>query len=318
MALQMNKPFLQELNDPLFSAKDVRLFVKRDDLIHLYVSGNKWRKLKYNLEAFLNSGMEYLITVGGAYSNHVIATAAAGQAFGIKTIGIIRGDELDGNSNDALRFAKDCGMELIFVSREEYKCLHTEAGIMAFINKEKSKTKNPEYNGSKMADKGLFVLPEGGFNELAVKGCEEIVEDIDIPFDYICCACGTGATQSGIIRKLKPGQQAIGFAVLHGETFLEKEVSHYAGKNDNWSINFDYHFGGYAKTTIELNEFCGFFFERHDIIVEPIYTGKMFFGIYDLAKKGFFREGSTIIAVHTGGTAFLSEGHAGSDGRQNR
>ena len=150
----------------------------------------------------------------------------------------------------------------------------------------------------------LYLLPEGGFNEPAVKGCEEIPDEISVPFDYICCACGTGATLSGIIRKLKPTQKAIGFSVLHGETFLEKEVSNYTGAKSNWSITFDYHFGGYAKTTDELNNFCKLFYEKNEVLTEPVYTGKLFFGLYDLTKKDFFKRGSTIVAVHTGGTAF--------------
>ncbi len=305
--LQLNKSFLQEVTDSLLSDKEVRLFVKRDDLIHPYVSGNKWRKLKYNIEAFLQSGKESILTFGGAYSNHIIATSAAGKEFGIKTIGIIRGEELTGNSNAVLRFAKECGMELIFISRDEYKKLHTPGGIESFAN---SKLQTPNSKP--------YILPEGGFNELAVKGCEEIVDEINMPFDYICCACGTGATLSGIARKLKSNQSrnerdpsfgahAIGFSVLQGENFLEKQVSEFAGNNNNWTVNFDYQFGGYAKATDQLKEFCNGFSERNDILIEPVYTGKMFYGIYDLLKNDFFKPGSTIIAVHAGGTTFTAQ-----------
>ena len=135
MTLQLNRNILQEVNDSSLSEKSVRLFVKRDDLIHPYVSGNKWRKLKYNIEEFYRSGKEYILTIGGAYSNHIVATAAAGKEYGIKTIGIIRGEELDNHSNPVLSFAKECGMELVFISREEYKNLHDTEGIAAFISK---------------------------------------------------------------------------------------------------------------------------------------------------------------------------------------
>jgi 1-aminocyclopropane-1-carboxylate deaminase len=291
--LQLNKSFLQEVTDPLLNEKEVKLFVKRDDLIHPYVSGNKWRKLKYNIEAFLQSGKEYILTFGGAFSNHIVATAAAGREYGIKTIGVIRGEELKNDSNAVLRFAKECGMELLFISREKYKTLHYSEGIESFINS-KLKTSNSK----------LYILPEGGLNELAVKGCEEIVDEIEIPFNYICCACGTGATLSGMIRKLKPNQQAIGFSVLRGEDFLEKEIRKFTGDNTNWSVKFDYHFGGYAKANKQLNAFCKEFSEKNNVLIEPVYTGKMFFGIYDLLKKDFFKQGSAIVAVHTGGMAF--------------
>lgn len=295
MALEFKQPFLQEINDPLLSEKGVRLFVKRDDVIHPYVSGNKWRKLKYNIDAAMESGYESILTLGGAFSNHIVATAAAGKEFGIKTIGIIRGEELNENSNPVLRFAKVCGMELLFISRDEYKTLHNAEKIESFVNS-KLQTLNPK----------PYLIPEGGFNELAVIGCEEIVDEINIPFDYICCACGTGATLSGIARKIKPEQQAIGFAVLHGQSFLVKQVSEFVENKTNWSINFDYHFGGYAKTTESLKTFCKDFSEKNDMLIEPIYTGKMFYGIYDLLKKDFFKKECIIIAVHTGGTAFIS------------
>lgn len=289
MTLELKASFLQEVNVPLLAEKGIRLLVKRDDLIHPYVSGNKWRKLKHNIKAFHESGSDVLVTMGGAYSNHIIATAAAGKAYGIKTIGLIRGEELTDDANAALRFAKKCCMELRFIPREAYRSLRSSQDVMSYLSNRK-----------------LFFLPEGGFNELAVKGCEEIVDEITVPFDYICCACGTGATLSGIIRKLQPQQKAIGFAVLHGEGFLEKEISVYAGGlSPQWSVNFDYHFGGYAKSTKELDDFCTAFSDQQQILIEPVYTGKLFFGIYDLIKKDFFKPGSTVVAVHTGGTAFI-------------
>ncbi len=288
MTLVLNKPILQPLNDALFKEKKLNVFVLRDDLIHPFISGNKWRKLKYNIEEFQKTGKECLITFGGAYSNHIVATACAGKEFGIKTIGIIRGEELNEKTNPALLFASESGMKLVFVSREEYKSLRQQDLPVQSIIPE-LRTKNFE------------LLQEGGSNSLAVKGCEEIIRDIPVDFDYICCACGTGTTLAGIINGLKKNQQAIGVAVLKGAEFLADEVKKYPGEKNNFNLIYDYHFGGYAKSTKELDTFCKSFIEQTLIPIEPVYTGKLFFGIYDLIKKGFFPEDKTIVLVHTGG-----------------
>ncbi len=282
-----NKPVLQPLTDPLFKEKNLNVFVLRDDLIHPYISGNKWRKLKYNIEEFRKEGKEYLVTFGGAYSNHITATAAAGKELGIKTIGVIRGEEHGVNTNPVLRFAHACGMKLIFISREKYRCLRENNSL--------------PIPALKTPDSQLYFLPEGGSNDLAVKGCKEIVDDIPIRFDVICCACGTGATLAGIVNGLKDDQRAIGIAVLKGASFLKETVISYGGSENNFQIVPDYVFGGYAKSTIELEEFCKTFTEQHHIPVEWVYTGKLFFGIYDLVKKDFFERGKTIVVVHTGG-----------------
>ena len=303
---------IQLLEDSLFDKFGVRVYVKRDDLIHPSVQGNKWRKLKYNLLKIKELNISTLLTFGGAFSNHIHATAAAGQLFGINTIGIIRGERTIPLSN-TLIFAENHGMKLHFVSREEYK----------------NKTALTDALNDKFGD--VYVLPEGGTNDLAVVGCTEIVKEINQQIfpqpDFSAVACGTGGTIAGMIKAADKKQTVIGFAVLKGN-FLYNDVSNilnlkgdttiFENKNDeylkksdisshnhsnwsNWSINTDYHFGGYAKSSPELIEFINRFKAQHGIPLDPIYTGKMFFGLFDLIKKGYFPRGSTIVAVHTGG-----------------
>jgi 1-aminocyclopropane-1-carboxylate deaminase len=290
MPLVLNKPILQALHDPLFKAKKLNVFVLRDDLIHPFISGNKWRKLKYNIEEFQKENKEWLVTFGGAFSNHIVATACAGKESGIKTIGIIRGEELNEKANSALRFATECGMKLVFVSREKYRMMRTDHQYVF----SELRTTNSE----------LLILPEGGSNDFAVRGCSEIIHDVDTDFDYICCACGTGATFAGIINGINNNQKAIGITVLKGGQFIAHEIKKWIGERSNFQLMDDYHFGGYAKSTEELEEFCKSFIERTHIPIEPVYTGKLFFGIYDLMRKDFFPENKTIVIVHTGGMAF--------------
>ncbi len=298
MSLVLNNPILQSLHDPLFEKKQLNVFVLRDDLIHPFIQGNKWRKLKYNIEECCKEKKEWMVTFGGAYSNHIAATACAGKEFGIKTIGIIRGNELDEKTNPVLRFANECGMKLIFVSREEYKTIRSSDSPGELIERISPLQRRG------VRGEAIFILPEGGSNSLAVKGCEEIIGDVPIDFDYICCACGTGATFAGIINGINSNQKAIGVAVLKGGEFLLDDVKKYSGEKTNFQLFHDYHFGGYAKSTGELAGFCKSFIERTSIPVEPVYTGKLFFGIYDLIRKDFFQPGKTIVIVHTGGVAF--------------
>ena len=273
---------LQKIIDSGIEKSGVNLFVLRLDLIHPTISGNKWYKLKYNLEEAKKQKKETLLTFGGAFSNHIASTAAAGKEFGFKTIGIIRGEELNEDENKTLRFAKECGMELHFVSREDYKEKKIPNSLTQQLN-------------------NFFLLPEGGTNELAVKGCAEIVSHIDISFDFVCCPVGTGGTIAGIISSLKEKQKAIGFSVLKGAEFLKGEIEKLIPKKNNWELNFDYHFGGYAKHAPELLKFISDFEKQNGIPLEHVYTGKMMFGIYDLIKKKYFPKNSTIVAIHTGG-----------------
>lgn len=263
----------------------VRLFVRREDLIHPFVSGNKFRKLRYNLIEAKQQKYSKLLTFGGAYSNHIAAVAYAGKLNGFETIGVIRGDELEANwaNNPTLQFANLCGMQFEFVSREAYR----------------NKTDELFLEGLKLKFDDFYSIPEGGTNDLAVKGCEEILTELDNEFDYVCVSVGTGGTISGIINGSFDGQKIIGFPALKGD-FLIKDICNFA-KKDNWSLNLNYHFGGYGKVTPELILFINSFFEENNIPLDPIYTGKMVYGVMDLIEKNFFEKGSKILLIHTGG-----------------
>jgi 1-aminocyclopropane-1-carboxylate deaminase len=265
--------------------KGISLVIKREDLIHPFVSGNKFRKLKYNLLQAKAENHTTLLTFGGAYSNHIAAVAYAGKENGFQTIGIIRGDELADKiaSNPTLKFAQECGMQFEFVSREAYR-LKTEAAFLEQLE---------EQYGS------FYLVPEGGTNAFAIKGCEEILTNEDTVFDYIGCAIGTGGTISGIINSALSHQKVLGFPALKGE-FLQDEIRNFV-HNDNWELITDYHFGGYAKVNDELIAFINWFFEQTQIPLDPVYTGKMVFGIFDLITKNYFPENSKILLIHTGG-----------------
>ncbi len=279
----------------MLQEQGVTLWVKREDLLHPQISGNKWRKLKYNLQEAGQQGHHSLLTFGGAYSNHIAATAAAGKEYGFHTIGIIRGEE-HLPLNPTLSFATSCGMQLHYISREEYR----HKSDPAFLDELQEK-----YGKA-------YLLPEGGTNLLAVKGCTEIVADMPVAFSHICCAMGTGGTLAGIVAGLAGDKAILGFPALKGGDFLRQEVEElvqaYCGKSySNWQLVTQYHFGGYAKVKPELLHFMQQFKEQHHIQLEPIYTGKMMYGLFDLIRQGHFPRGSRIVAVHTGGL----QGNAG-------
>ena len=291
--MNFNKTFLtqnQQIFLPILEEKKVELSIKREDLIHPFVSGNKFRKLKYNLKEAKKLKKKALLTFGGAYSNHIAATAVAGKLAGFKTFGIIRGEELGKNltetiaENATLREAHNNGMKLQFVSREDYR----QKTSFGFIEKLKNKWGD------------FYLIPEGGTNILAVKGCEEILTEEDMKFNYICSALGTGGTISGLINSLGKQQKVIGFPALKGN-FLSEEIKKYTIKRKNWSLQKEYHFGGYAKYNEELIRFINEFKTDTNILLDPVYTGKMVFGIIDLIKKDKFAEGTKILAIHTGG-----------------
>ncbi|MEM6718399.1 MAG: pyridoxal-phosphate dependent enzyme [Bacteroidota bacterium] len=264
---------------------DVQLFIKREDLIHPFVSGNKFRKLKYNLVEAKKQRQETLLTFGGAYSNHIAAVAAAGKLHGFQTIGIIRGDELANkiDRNPTLQFAVENGMQLKFVSREVYRQKTSENVLTQLID---------EFGR-------FYTIPEGGTNALAVKGCAEIITKKEKDFDVICCAVGTGGTIAGIANGAFSHQQVLGFPALKGN-FLQQEVSKFTQKN-NWQLITDYHFGGYGKVSDELISFINQFKQQTNIPLDPIYTGKMLFGVIDLLKNGHFAKQKRILAIHSGG-----------------
>lgn len=283
----------QEIHYPPVLNSGIKLFVLRDDLIHPFLSGNKWRKLKYNLPAVLSATPAVLVTYGGVWSNHLVATAAAGKIFGFKTIGIVRGDE--GVSNEALQFMKECGMQLHFITREHYRLKN----LPAFTTLLESSLRKM-YPGL-LGERPIFFLPEGGSNEAAVKGCEEIPAAIPLHSDFIACACGTGATLAGIAKAMKGNQKAIGISVLKGETFLEESILKLGVRRSQFEIRHEFNFGGYAKKDKELIDFCKEFHRETSVPVEPVYTGKLFFGLVRLITNGYFPKGSVVTAIHTGG-----------------
>jgi 1-aminocyclopropane-1-carboxylate deaminase len=261
------------------------LTIKREDKLHQVVSGNKYRKLKYNVEIAKKEEKKTLLTFGGAFSNHIAAVAEIGRICDFKTIGIIRGEELISkiNDNSTLKYAKTCGMHFKFITRTDYR------------DKE-----NIDFEEALKKEFGdFYYIPEGGTNALAIKGCEEILTSIDSDFDYICAPVGTGGTLAGLINAAKPNQQVLGFSSLKGD-FLKEDISKFA-KQNNWKLITDYHFGGYAKINTELITFINAFKVMNNIQLDPVYTGKMMFGIQDMINKNYFPEGSKILVIHTGG-----------------
>lgn len=293
---------VQEIDDARFRERGLRLWVKRDDLIHaalpwgtdelgpveLYPSGNKWRKLKYNLVEARDAGAATLLTFGGAYSNHIRAVAAAGELFGFATLGVIRGDELASRPlNPSLRFAAERGMRLEFVDRGVYRGRDDPAYIAEL----------------KGAFGEFFLIPEGGSNPAAVRGCAELPGEIDVPYDVIAVACGTGGTLAGIAAGVRDGARALGVSVLKGD-FLAGQVADlqrrtYGEVRGDWAVETGFHCGGYARSTDELREFVRDFERRHGIVLDEIYVGKLLYGVTELAQRGHFAEGTRIVAVKT-------------------
>ena len=276
----INKKILLDLPD------GIELFIKREDKLHPIISGNKFRKLKYNIQEAKRLGHTTLLTFGGAFSNHILAVAGAGAEFGFKTIGIIRGEELESkiNENPTLAKTQELGMQFHFVSRTAYRDKESSSFISFLCEKFGN----------------FYLVPEGGTNDLAIKGCEEILTSEDKSyFTHIACAVGTGGTISGLINSSTEKQQLIGFSSLKG-AFLSEVIRNFVVKT-NWSISDAYHFGGYGKVNDELIQFLNSFYTQTSIPLDPVYTGKMVFGVLDLIEKGYFPENSKILMIHTGG-----------------
>lgn len=279
---------MQRLADDRLRAAGVEVWLKREDLIHAEVPGNKWRKLKYNLAEARVRGDRTLLTFGGAYSNHIRAVASAGSRCALSTVGIIRGEQ-HLPLNPSLAFAVRQGMRLGYLDRDAYR-RKADADVL---------------DGLRAEFGSFYLLPEGGSNELAVLGCAEIPAEIDMGFDVICCACGTGGTLAGIAAGLRPGQRAIGFSALKGGSFLEREVDAlqfrtFGSRRGDWRIETGYHFGGYARATSELEAFIADFRDRHGVVLDRVYVAKMMYGTYSLARAGVFEPGSRVVAVITG------------------
>jgi 1-aminocyclopropane-1-carboxylate deaminase len=266
--------------------RGVRIVLKRDDLINPELPGNKWRKLKYNLVAAREQQASMLLTFGGAYSNHIRATAAAGRIHGFRTVGVIRGEAHD-PLNESLAAAVGNGMQLAYLDRSTYRG-KTDPAVLARLRHRFGE---------------FYLLPEGGSNALAVKGCREIVPEIEDDFDVICCPVGTGGTLAGIAASLPPGKRAIGFSALRGGAgFLPAEVRRLQGADvtDNFTIVDDYVFGGFARRNDGLDSFIAAFREVHGLDLEWVYVAKMLYGIHALVANGTFPSGSTVVAVITG------------------
>lgn len=281
---------LREAEDERFRRRGLRLLLKRDDLIHPALPGNKWRKLAPNLRAAVEAGHGTLLTFGGAYSNHLRATAAAGRLLGLRTVGVVRGDELaDKPLNASLSQCARDGMRLRFVSRSEYRL-----------------RADPEWLRSLRARLGdFFLIPEGGSNEPAVLGCADLGRELRGRTDVAAVACGTGGTLAGLAGGLADGQRALGVPVLRGD-FLAAEVRRlqggaFGGPRGDWWLDNRFHCGGFARTTGELEEFATDFAERHGLPdLDLVYVAKLLFGLTTLAEEGAFPAGSTITAIVTG------------------
>jgi len=296
---------VQEVQDPELQGSGVRLLIKRDDLIHEHISGNKWRKLKYNLREAAEQNHHTLLTFGGAYSNHIAATAYAAQKAGLSSIGVIRGE--DDPTNPTLQFARKHGMQLHFVSRENYREM-TRVGAYGHT---------PLLDELEEKFGHCFIIPEGGANGLGVRGCAEILPEVEEDFDVVCCAAGTGTTLAGLALSLPVRAYGrtplLGFPALKGGEFLMSDVSRLIDESSlrppstmDYRLSTDYHFGGYAKMKPELLDFINGFQERTGIPLDPVYTGKMMFGVYDMIRVGAYgdtplQKGTTVLTIHTGG-----------------
>lgn len=274
----------------------------RLDEVHPFAGGNKLFKLKYNLEAARSAGHDTLLTFGGAFSNHIAATAAAAKETGFKSIGIIRG-EASALANSTLQFASAQGMQLHFLSREVYRLKDT-APVLAELETLFGR---------------FYLVPEGGANAAGVRGCMEIPELFGSEYSHIALACGTGTTLAGIAAAVQPGVQVIGFPVLKNGQFLEAAIETQlrmlngdAEPVRNWSLHCDYHFGGYAKVPAALRAFKAAFEAEHAIPLDYVYTAKMVYGVCDLAAQGYFPADARVLLIHTGGL----QGNAGFDDKQ--
>jgi 1-aminocyclopropane-1-carboxylate deaminase len=286
---------LEKINDQLFTDKQLQVFVLRLDKLHPLTGGNKHFKLKYNFQEAKEQNYSCILSFGGAYSNHIAALAAAAKAEGLRSVGVIRGDELRDDANPTLKAAAANGMQFLFETREGYRDKYSPKFIDTLKN---------NYGD-------FFMVPEGGSNAHAVKGCMEIKDLIPIPFDHVILACGTGCTIAGLALSLEAQQEAIGIPVLKGAEFLEQDIrqlqlEYSETYNDKILLKMPrlihaYHFGGYAKSTKALEDFKNNFEQTTQIPLDKIYTVKTFFALYDLAAKDHFPPGKTIVIIHTGG-----------------
>lgn len=273
----------EEIFDPLFTQKEVKVFVKRDDMIHPFISGNKWRKLKYSLREARNTNKNHLVTFGGAWSNHLLATAAAAAKFGFKATGFVRGEKVE---NQMLLLCALFGMKLIFTDRTSY------------LEKQKL------FNNYFADDSDAFFIDEGGAGIHAVNGCTELIYELRETYNHLFCACGTGTTAAGILKGISQNElqtKLHAVPVLKNGEFIRTEIAKYNENLTGFELHLNYHFGGYAKTRPELLQFIRTFSSSTGILLDPVYTGKLFFALYELISQDHFSRGDKILAVHTGG-----------------
>ncbi len=276
---------IQEIKLNINNPNQVKLYIKREDLIHNIVSGNKWRKLKYNFKYIKNNNIKTILSFGGAYSNHLHALSWLAKKNKINSIGLIRGEKTF-LANPTLSFCLKNNMRLYFLDRKTYR---------------ESKYNNEIINSLKENEKNIYVIPEGGFNEFGIKGCEEIMDEVDSSFNIISCSIGSGCTAIGLIRSLLPNQKFLGFCSFKNYNFVNQNIENYINLKSNWSVNFDYNFGGFGKVNFELKKFMNYFSQTHGVKLDPIYTSKLFFGLLDMISKKKFPKESRILVLHTGG-----------------
>lgn len=289
------------INQPIFSGQliidkvdadltrenKVNLHVLRLDKLHPVISGNKWFKLKYYLADAVDKGYRKILTFGGAYSNHIVAAACAAKQYNFGITGIIRGEE-PAEYSQSLTDVRNFGMELQFLSRNEYNSV--KRSLIANIA-------NRHFNDH-------YIIPEGGYGELGVKGAAEILQTTELNnFTHIAAAIGTGCTIAGILQGASRGQKVLGMSVMkNNNTLLQEIASLLDGAMPlNFQIVNDYHFGGYAKKSQLLLDFMNRFYRLSNIPLDFVYTGKLMYGIFDLIGKGYFPHGAKILVIHSGG-----------------
>lgn len=270
----------------------IRLDLLRLDLVHPVISGNKWFKLKYNLQTAKELGYKKILTFGGAYSNHLIATAAAAHYFGLESIGIVRGFHAKENQTPTLQDCSAYGMQLEFVSKEEYAQKENTDWLGQLSRK------HPE----------TYIIPEGGNNAYGVKGCEEIVKHIPAGYTHIAVSLGSGATFTGLRNATDENIMMLGFVPMKNGAYLENEIHPSKG---NWRLTDAYHFGGFGKWNNELIVFMNVFYQSNKIPLDVVYTAKMLFGLQELIAQNYFPQNANILAIHTGGL----QGNASIEGK---
>jgi 1-aminocyclopropane-1-carboxylate deaminase len=271
----------QRIKLPLFVEKQIEVWIKRDDLLHPFVSGNKYRKLKYLVADAIAKHKKHLVSFGGAYSNHLVATASAGAIMGLKTTAIVRGEEAFNNS--MLSISRLYGMEIQQVSRELYR------------------DKNKAFNTFFEENDTVYRIEEGGYSVLGAKGCTDLINELQQPYNHIFCAVGTGTTVAGLINGTDTNTFINGVVVLKGAEYLKEEIDTLLSEPKDYQLHHDFHFGGYGKFDSEIMVFIREFTQQTGVLLDPIYTAKMMMGIIRLTKADYFKPNTKVLAVHTGG-----------------